>query len=205
MAAMYAYLIKSQSIDNVFTVGDISMELTEPNYPGNDSDDPVPITPNETVKKDPTVTNTGSTNEYVFIKVENPYVTANVVNSDGSSVTNQKVELFNYTLNSGWVEVGNPTFGTEASGTITHIYAYAGTVDGKTTMTALAGKVGSTTSSATVFDTVTAANIAEGDNFDQAHLKVTAYGIQTTGLASTAPADVWTAVDTQVQAEQQSS
>ena len=68
--ATVAYFTDTDSKDNTFTVGNVDITLTEPNWNtnGQESDD---VYPGEPLAKDPTVTNDGANPCFVRIKVEN--------------------------------------------------------------------------------------------------------------------------------------
>lgn len=65
-----AYFTDSEKKDNVFTVGNVSIELTEPNWEGNGSKDALEAYPGEPLAKDPTVKNDGANPCFVRIKVK---------------------------------------------------------------------------------------------------------------------------------------
>ena len=127
----------TQTLSNTFTVGEnVEISLTEPNW---DAPRAQGLSFGTTVPKDPTVRNTGSNNAYVFVKVDVP--TYYKYTSEGP----QNIEMFTYTLNSGWYELGN--LETEnIDGTVTHIYAYGSS----SAMTAL-----EPSATATIFNSVT--------------------------------------------------
>ena len=54
---------------NVFTVGNVDIELTEPNWTVSGSVDAPDVYPGEALKKDPTVTNTGANPCFVRVSV----------------------------------------------------------------------------------------------------------------------------------------
>lgn len=64
-----AYFTDTKEADNVFTVGNVSISLTEPNWVASGSKDAPEVYPGEALKKDPTVTNTGKNPCFVRIKV----------------------------------------------------------------------------------------------------------------------------------------
>ena len=65
--ASAAYLTDGESVTNTFTVGKVSIDLTEPGYtPENE----VPRVPNQEIPKDPTVVNTGNNDEIVFVSFD---------------------------------------------------------------------------------------------------------------------------------------
>ena len=76
---LMAYFTDSDTQTNTFTVGKVTVDLQEPEwdkYPDTDKDG-VPdeaedMTPNKTIKKDPTITNTGINDQFVFATVQVP-------------------------------------------------------------------------------------------------------------------------------------
>lgn len=65
-----AYFTDEDTADNVFTVGNVSIDLTEPHWVGEGSKDAPEAYPGEALQKDPTVTNDGKNPAFVRIKVE---------------------------------------------------------------------------------------------------------------------------------------
>lgn len=65
-----AYFTDSEEAENVFTVGDVSIKLTEPSW-NADGEESIDVYPGEALPKDPTVTNEGANPCFVRIKVEN--------------------------------------------------------------------------------------------------------------------------------------
>lgn len=65
-----AYFTDKDQADNVFTVGNVGIDLTEPNWEGEGSKDAPEAYPGEALAKDPTVTNDGKNPAFVRIKVE---------------------------------------------------------------------------------------------------------------------------------------
>lgn len=70
VGASLAYFTDTDQADNVFTVGNVSIDLTEPNWVGEGSKDAPEAYPGEALKKDPTVKNDGKNPCFVRIKVE---------------------------------------------------------------------------------------------------------------------------------------
>lgn len=68
--ATLAYFTDIDQADNVFTVGNVDITLTEPNWDGQGSKDAPEAYPGEALAKDPTVTNNGKNPCFVRIKVE---------------------------------------------------------------------------------------------------------------------------------------
>ena len=202
VGGMLAYFTNtSNTLTNTFTVGDsVTITLKEPNW---NSAYAQGLSFGDTVAKDPTVTNTGSHNAYVFLKVDVPTYYKYI----GDTAT--KTEMFTYTPDSNWYEL--TSLRTTNANSVTHIYAY-GT---SSAMTALAPN-----GTATLFNSVTFLNNftyasnynvvatitppASETNDDPAlvpassNIVVTGYAIQTNGLrqgntstAATSPADVY--------------
>ena len=76
-----AYLTATETVTNTFTVGNVEIELEEPNWP-----DTIPeqILPNQVIEKDPQVTNTGNYGAVVFLKVDVPTKNYTHVADDGT-------------------------------------------------------------------------------------------------------------------------
>ena len=68
--ATLAYFTDTEQADNVFTVGNVDIQLTEPNWNASGSKDAPDAYPGEALAKDPTVTNDGKNPCFVRIKVE---------------------------------------------------------------------------------------------------------------------------------------
>lgn len=152
-----AYLTDMDSKTNVFTFGNVNIELTEPHWVPADG---LNIIPGQVLPKDPKITNTGSTNAYVVMQVDFPCV-------------NNK-PVFTYTVNSGWTAYETPTCSQwgEAQG----IYYYGNS----TAMTPLAPN----TSTPTLFDSVTIASL---DNYEidqlpsEINMYITGFAVQADG------------------------
>lgn len=133
---------------NQFTVGNISIQLQEPNW---NADNGKNLTPNKTIKKDPQITNDGPNDAFVFLQVKVPVEDVKTAAADGSLQAAKSQDLFTYTVNDSWVEVSRKS----SADSTTYIYAYVGN-DGA--MKTLAP--GKTTNS--LFDSVTFLNLQEG-------------------------------------------
>lgn len=176
-----AFLTDKESKENIFTIGSISISLTEPNWNEANARD---LVPGAVVAKDPTVTNNGTNDAYVFLGVEVP---------KGKVIVNEAEvtkELFSYTLNNGWQEV------TSIDGTdkTTYIYAYASDAN---TLTKL-----SKDSSSTLFENVKLEDFDRlgTDTSSTLKINVTAYAIQTENIVegNITPSSVWNVVTTEL-------
>ena len=65
-----AYFTDNANATNTFTVGNVDITLTEPNWNSSGSQDAPEVYPGEALAKDPTVTNSGVNPCFVRIKVE---------------------------------------------------------------------------------------------------------------------------------------
>lgn len=69
--ATVAYFTDTDAKDNTFTVGNVDITLTEPNWESSGSVDASDVYPGEPLAKDPTVNNSGKNPCFVRIKVKN--------------------------------------------------------------------------------------------------------------------------------------
>ena len=100
-----AYFTDTDHADNTFTVGNVDIKLTEPNWTKDDHKD---VYPGEPLAKDPTVTNIGDNPAVIRVKVTKPdYVHTRVGNSDAGL---DKV-------NADWKQVGDYYYYTKVLAT----------------------------------------------------------------------------------------
>ena len=166
-----AYFTDTESVTNTFTLGNVNITLTEPNWVAANAEG---LLPGAVVAKNPTINNVGASSAYVFLKVTEPCYATN--------------KVFTYTVNSGWTTVGSAGVcsGTGTS-TIETVYAYGGT-----NMTELQAS----NSTNALFD-----NVTVNGNLDSTavsalsqsaiQIVVDAYAIQKDNLASANPSSVW--------------
>ena len=83
-----AYLTDTEQTDNIFTAGDVKLDLEEPTYPGNDSAAVKDQTPNRETPKDPQVENTGINDMVTFMEVSVPTknITEVTTDAEGNAV-----------------------------------------------------------------------------------------------------------------------
>lgn len=65
-----AYFTDKDAATNTFTVGNVDITLTEPNWDKTGKDEAITVYPGEPLAKDPTVENTGANPCFVRVKVE---------------------------------------------------------------------------------------------------------------------------------------
>lgn len=94
-----AYLTDADTATNTFTVGEVTIDTLEPNYPGNGSDEVKDLVPMEEVKKDPQIKNSGKNRAIVFSTVEIPMANIIVADEQGFRGDQQNQEIFNFRVN----------------------------------------------------------------------------------------------------------
>lgn len=182
VAGVSAYFTDSAEAVNTFTIGEVNIELEEPNW----EEPEVPVVPNQTVEKDPQAKNDGDNSAYIFMTVEVPYANVITANADGTKNAAADTELFTYTVNSGWAEIGTAKW---ENGIVTHTYAYGSASE----LTELAASA----KTPALFNTITFVNVIEGQSLEGTDKSVTvnAYAIQSENIGdSKAPDDVWTII-----------
>ena len=188
-----AYFTDTDTKTNIFTIGNVDITLTEDGWDAladtNNNDIPdaaEDMLPGESVTKDPTINNVSTKNPaYVFVKVEVPCTT--IV---APATTSE--EIFTYTVNSGWTELSTAAVACTSGGTATHVYYYG--TNGTLTVLAKAADASTPTSTSNpLFSSISLLGTLKGNEglTGEKRVVVTGYGIQTEGLTSTAPADVW--------------
>lgn len=182
-----AYFTATQDRLNSWTVGKVAIDFEEPNYDSQTPEEKANITPNKDLVKDPQITNTGKNDAYVFMKVNVPKANVAAAASDGVKLPAKVQELFNYTINDGWVKVTEDTGDQDVN---TYVFAYA--KNGKCT----ALKPQEKTNLLFRDEKITFINIIEGQGLEGVTLEmpIKAVAIQTNDLGdndATAPADVW--------------
>lgn len=156
-----AYMSDKDQATNVITVGDVTVDLTETNWKPETG---VNILPRTEVAKNPEVTNTGSVDAWIFLKVKSPK--KNIITVDNKTKRKKPaadVELFSFTPNSKWELVSKTDKGSE----VEYVYGYKDIV-----------KTQEKTQS--LFDSVTMVNYLEGsiDKKEKLTLPVEAMAVQ---------------------------
>lgn len=185
-----AYFTDTDTKTNTFTIGNVDITLTETGWDAladtnsNDiPDDAEDMLPGESITKDPKINNVSTKSAaYVFAEVQVPCTTivAPAVSSE---------EIFTYSVNTGWTELtitNELPVACTSGGTATHVYYYGS----NGTLTSLAKQTSTTNP---VFSSVTLLSTLKGNEglTGQKQIVITGYGIQTEGLSSVTPADVW--------------
>lgn len=181
-----AYFTDTDTSVTTFTVGKIEIDLQEPAWEEKEDanangipDEAEKMEPAQTITKDPFVENTGTNAAYIFLTVETPYRSLVTVNADGTKNQEKEVALYSYESNTNWVLLGT-TYEMDVDNNYVSekkLYAYA-----KEDGNCISLKPGVSTN--TLFDTVTMANVVEGQMLESQTFEQTivAYGIQTSNL-----------------------
>lgn len=186
-----AYLTDRETVANTFTVGEVTIDALEPNYPGNGSDETEDVLPLEEIKKDPCIKNTGKNRIVVFEQVDIPMANVIITDHKGNRIPRMNVELFGFRVKeiedeSGynsyhddkWVELSeqylnadNEEVAAEEAVKCRRIYGHNTVLEEDET-------------TVPVFDVVRLANVVEGqiDNSVQT-INITAYAIQADNIA----------------------
>lgn len=156
-----AYMSDKDQTTNVITVGDVTVDLTETNWKPETG---VNILPRTEVAKNPEVTNTGSVDAWIFLKVRSPK--KNIITVDNKTKRKKPaadVELFSFTPNSKWELVSKTDKGSEME----YVYGYKDIVKTKEKTQSL-------------FNSVTMVNYLEGsiDKKEKLTLPVEAMAVQ---------------------------
>ena len=172
VGGVFAYLTDTDTQTNTFTMGEVTIDLTEPTwdeYPDVDNNDVPDIAENiwagKVIAKDPTITNTGDNDAYVYLMVSVPKQNIVTAQADGTPNEAAVTQLFNYTVNAGWTLLKSNTSGADEN---VYLYAYdTALVPGATTATAL-------------FDEIEFVNVIEGQIASDVtfNIPVVAYAIQ---------------------------
>lgn len=203
VSGVSAYFTASDDATNNFTVNKVDVLLTEPDWdavvdPNNTPDDKaddvtVTVTPNQTILKDPTVTNKGNIDQFVFLKVTVPFQNIITAKLNGERNAAANTELFTWNaenagelnviagedknaqlgdVNDSWVLVDRKVVGTN----VEYIYAYGSATE----MTALAAEA----STPALFESVTMCNAIEDQGLETTEVKVDidVYAIQASDI-----------------------
>ncbi len=155
-----AYLTDYDKTVNEFAIGKVDIQLQEPNWKPEEN---TKLEPSEQIRKDPQVKNVGKNDAFVYLEVSIP--TADVITADasGNRIGRKNTELFAFEKKADWTLLESKTSGQNK----VYTFSYNKIL-----------KPGQTSMS--LFDTVTFANIIEGQlDTRQFTVPVKAYAIQT--------------------------
>lgn len=170
--ATLAYFTDNESATNVFTVGNIDIELTEPNW-----EEPETVLPGITYDKDPTVTNVGANDAWVRVNVTLSDYAAFKAAADAHQIADLTTVFAGFE-DSKWTLAGTPVVDTTAD-TVTYSYYY-------NTILAVDANTGALFTSVTVPAAFNNEEMAAlGDDFT---IDVTADAIQAEGFTTVAEA-----------------
>ena len=141
-----AYFTDKENVENVFTIGKVDIELSEPTWVSTGKAKAEGLMPGDTIEKDPTVkVAADSEDAWVFVKVEVPCL--------GTT------ELFTYSVSTDWTAVKN---GTCADGKAVKVYGHTSSMAANAT--------------STLFTTVTFTNLTDAQYAELADADATLEG-----------------------------
>ena len=205
-----AYFTGTDEATNVWTVGEVDIQLNEDAYDAAGDEARTDIVPNSEFAKDPVIENTGTNDAFVFLKVSIPQDNLIAANQDGTRQAKAVQELFDYQWNAGWTVVetqaNKDIDGNATEKFNTYVLAYTG--DNANACEAIAAGELTTVlfkNAATAVEhpnqvgVITFKNFIENQGLEgqTINLPVKAFGIQTTDLGTnntTDPAQVWSIV-----------
>ncbi len=188
-----AYLTDTESVTNTFTIGEVTIDTLEPNYPGNGTDETEDLLPNEEVPKDPCIKNTGKNRIVVFEQVDIPMANIITADEDGTRFPQSNVEVFGYRTTEGtynsthsdkWVEIKEQYLNADDEEVTAEVATKVRRIYGHNTV------LEEDETSVPVFDVVRLVNVIEGqiDNSVQS-IVITTYAIQADNIAGVTDAE----------------
>lgn len=155
-----AYLTDYEKVSNEFTVGNVDIELKEPEWKPEENKK---IEPSKVIHKDPQITNTGTNDAFVYMEVSIPMANVEAATENGERLGKKVQELFYFEAKDSWMQLSVQN----AESRRTYTYAYTKILKPQETSEAL-------------FDTVKFLNLIEGQLDGQTfEIPVRAYAIQT--------------------------
>ncbi|MGN1458333.1 MAG: hypothetical protein ACI4XP_10345 [Acutalibacteraceae bacterium] len=132
-----AFFTSNDVVTNKLIIGNVRINLTETQYPGNENSSVTDMLPYSEIEKNPQIQNVGVNEAFVFMKVTVPLRNVTEVNPDGTYGTQKMQEifylkskddselLFENHFNENWIEL--PVFETGTDGTKdtrTYVFGY---------------------------------------------------------------------------------
>ncbi|MBE5921505.1 MAG: Camelysin metallo-endopeptidase [Lachnospiraceae bacterium] len=194
VGSIMAYFSDYDDAVNKFTIGEVTIDLTEPSWVPENGEE---LWPNKTVEKDPTVTNTGINNAWIYTQIKIPVKNVITANDDGTLTKTdangngvaQMTQLFELNnsetkngvddVDAGWELIETTTETHDGTAYNVYTYAYKKVVPGTRDEETQAGRT-----TTPLFKTVTFANIIEEQiavGWSE-YMDVNAYAIQADGL-----------------------
>ena len=176
----FSYLTDRKTAENVFTVGDVYLRIEEPHYPEQASSRI--MVAYSKISKAPIIKNTGTNDEFVFMKVTVPLEDVTPINPAGTKGEQNIQEIFNiiskdpnpqHCADNNWVYIDKQT----TDNTKSYVFAYNKVLLASShTDTETADRI----KTEPLFDEVQLKSILEGDIPENAvkNIKIEAYGIQ---------------------------
>lgn len=143
------YLTDNDSATNTITIGEIKIDLLEPDWTDTDN-----VVPNQELTKNPQIKNIGINDAVVFMTVEVPVDNITITADDGTKGTKARNELFWFkdsadglsthanNFDSNWVHLDTKDNGSNLTGdSRTYVFAYKTPIAKNETTTPLFDKI----------------------------------------------------------------
>lgn len=198
MGVAMAFLTASDENVNTFVIGDVKIDLDEPNWIP-----PTEVVQGDVITKDPAVTNTGSNDAFVFMEVSIPKRQIYTYDPETNMRIENSIEGYTplvqtnattapytntNTVDSHWVKVAE-----DKTNELWDKYVYAYGSDSACT------RLAADDTTPPVFESISYCYAVEGQGLDKDtfNVRLTSYAIQADDLAATTPGEVWTLMKNQ--------
>ncbi len=188
-----AYLTDTKTVRNTFSIGEVSIKLLEPDYPGNGSQKTTDLVALQEIPKDPQIYNSGKNRAIVFLQADIPMASVIVTDEAGNRQAEENLELFRFRTSNGkynsvddswrllstvYLDEDEKQTTKEDASICRRLYGYADVIE-----------AGQTTDS--LFDVIRLVNLVEDqlDNTTQ-KIPVFAYAIQAENISGLTEADM---------------
>lgn len=131
-----AFFTSNDVVTNKLVIGNVRINLTETQYPGNENSSVTDMLPYSEIEKNPQIQNVGVNEAFVFMKVTVPLRNVTEVNPDGTPGTKKMQEIFylkneNYSetdfanhFNENWIELTDCETEDYNKSTKTYVFGY---------------------------------------------------------------------------------
>lgn len=171
-----AYYSDKDQVTNKFKVGELEVQITEPNYEDNQT-----VSPGDEISKDPTFSNIGGVDGYIRAQLYVP-ISNNVkyVDENENVVTpSQEIELVTYQINEGWELITTDGYSgvyEDESGNKYNVYTYKYVENGQEKLVNAGGKIDTP-----LFNSVKVINYLDIDQNTNIQVHVSALAVQSDG------------------------
>ena len=191
-APAFAVMADRDSINNVFTVGNMDISIEEPSFDQEEADS---LFPGKVVEKDPRVANNDKVDAYVFAQVKIPVKEVFTVADDGVSLSRTKRELFDFDSDESWSLISKES--TDGGSFMSYLYIY-GTEEEPAVLRGMEKNAPEITEP--IFRRVHFVNALEGNGEDNSlTIPINVYGIQSASLEGKRAGEIFTILSNQLE------